>query len=139
MSQQRKAADARENDLRLAMLRIEHGRAHTKASKLSISAVAREAGVSAALIHNHYPSIAEAIRLKLGASSRQSRDAARNELKEEREKNAGLRAQITALAGQVAKLASINEVLLVENMTLKATTASGSNVIAMAPRLPENR
>ena len=54
MSQQRKSASARERDLRLAMVRIELGRSHTKAAKISIASVAREAGVSPALIYNHY-------------------------------------------------------------------------------------
>ena len=62
MSQQRKSASARERDLRLAILRIERGRSHTKATRISIASVAREAGVSSALIHNHYPAIADAIR-----------------------------------------------------------------------------
>lgn len=51
----RKNAEAREKDLRLAMHRIERGRARTGESKLSIAAVAREAGVTTALIHNPLP------------------------------------------------------------------------------------
>lgn len=72
MSKQRKPADKREKDLRLAMFRIQRGRAHTDVEKLSISSVAREAGVSASLIHNHYPDIAEAIRLAQGAAAAHS-------------------------------------------------------------------
>jgi hypothetical protein len=41
MSQQRKSASARERDLRLAILRIERGRSHTKATQISIASVAR--------------------------------------------------------------------------------------------------
>jgi len=66
MSEHRKTAQAREKDLRMAMFRIERGRAHTKSAKMSIASVAREAGVSAALIHNHYPGIADAIRQAQG-------------------------------------------------------------------------
>jgi hypothetical protein len=51
-----------------------------------VTSVAREAGVSAALIHNHYPSIAERIRQEQGRGSRAQRDAKHQELKVEREK-----------------------------------------------------
>lgn len=127
MSQQRKSATTREKELRLAIYRIERGRAHTAATKLSVSAVAREAGVTPALIHNHYPSIAEEIRVKLGASSRERRDAARDELKLEREKTHKLRKELAEATSQIAVLASINETLLLENQVLRAT-ASASNV-----------
>ncbi|EUC11837.1 TetR family transcriptional regulator [Paraburkholderia hospita] len=127
---ERKDAPTREKELKLAIFRIERGRAHTKASKLSVSAVAREAGVTASLIHNHYPSIAELIRVKQGASSRQQRNAKHTELAEERQKNAALRAELEDFRGQVAKLATINEMLLMENKELMAKQRSG-NVVEM--------
>lgn len=130
---ERKDAATREKELKLAIFRIERGRAHSKASKLSVSAVAREAGVTAALIHNHYPSIAELIRVKQGASSRQQRDAKQSQLAEERDKNAALRRELTDLHGQVAKLATINEMLLMENKELRAKQQSG-NVVDMSDR-----
>lgn len=76
--------------------------------------------------HNHYPSIAEEIRVKLGASSRQLRDAARDKLKLEREKASKLRKELAEATSQIAKLASINETLLLENKVLRAE-ASASN------------
>lgn len=120
MSKQRKPADKREKDLRLAMFRIQRGRAHTDVEKLSISSVAREAGVSASLIHNHYPDIAEAIRLAQGRGSRAQRDAKRLELKTERDKTRDLRQETASLRSDVSRLASINEVLLAENAVLRA-------------------
>jgi AcrR family transcriptional regulator len=120
MTSKRKPADARRKDLELAMSRILRGRTHTKASKVSITSVAREAGVTPALIHNHYPEIAETIREAQGQSSRAHRDAKHGELKGEREKNRALRQEMQELRHQVAKLASINEVLLYENRTLLA-------------------
>lgn len=87
----------------------------TVATKLSVSATAREAGVTPALIHNHYPSIAKEIRVKLGASSRERRDAARDELKLEREKSSKLRKELAEAMSQIAKFASINETLLLDN------------------------
>jgi AcrR family transcriptional regulator len=128
---ERKDAATREKELKLAIFRIERGRAHSKASKLSVSAVAREAGVTAALIHNHYPTIAELIRVKQGASSRQQRDAKRNQLAEEREKNAELRRELNDVRGQVAKLATINEMLVMENKELRAKQQS-SNVVDLS-------
>lgn len=120
MSESRKTAGAREKDLRLAMFRIEQGRAHTKATKLSIAAVAREAGVTAALIHNHYPTIADAIRNAQGRNNRAQRDAKNLELKEERTKAQELRREIASLRDDVARLSSINEVLTAENEVLRA-------------------
>lgn len=123
MNQQRKSASARERDLRLAMLRIERGRSHTKATKLSIASVAKEAGVSPALIHNHYPAIADAIRQAQGRSSRQQRDTKHEQLKAEREKTRALRGDVEQLRADVDRLASINEVLLAENAVLRAKLA----------------
>ena len=120
MNPQRKSASAREGDLRLAMLRIERGRSRTKAARISIASVAREAGVSPALIHNHYPTIADAIRQAQGRSSRQQRDAKHEELKTERDKMLELRQDVARLRVDVDRLASINEVLLAENAVLKA-------------------
>ncbi|MBM2882833.1 TetR family transcriptional regulator [Chromobacterium amazonense] len=117
----RKTADIREKELRLAVLRIEHGRSHTKARALTISSVAREAGVSAALIHNHYPTIAELIRVKQGASSRQQRDAKQAELLILKKRNADLHRELEDVRFQLAKLATINEMLVMDNATLRAS------------------
>jgi AcrR family transcriptional regulator len=120
MTATRKNADVREKEIRLAVFRIERGRSHTKASKLSISAVAREAGVSSSLIHNHYPNLAEEIRAKQGASSRQKLDTKHDDLNIERDKSRQQRREIKELKSQVARLASINEMLAMENRVLAA-------------------
>ena len=121
MTIKRKPSDARERDLQLALARIQRGRAHTGESKVTIASVAREAGVSTALIHNHYPIIAEAIRDAQGRSSRVQRDVKHQELRAEREKNRALRLEIEGLRAKVASLASINEVLIAENRLLKVS------------------
>lgn len=90
----RKPSDARERDLQLALARIQRGRAHTGETKVTIAAVAREAGVSTALIHNHYPIIAETIRDAQGRSSRAQRDVKHQDLRAEREKNRALRKEM---------------------------------------------
>ena len=115
-----KPAEDREKDLRLALYRIQKGRAHTGETKVTIAAVAREAGVSTALIHNHYPSIAETIREVQGRSSRAMRDEKQHDLMTEREKSSGYRQEIKELRDMVSKLASINEVLVDDNRALKA-------------------
>lgn len=120
MTIRRKPSDAREKDLLFALHRIERGRAKTDEKKVTIAAVAREAGVSAALIHNHYPNIAEAIREVQGRSSRAQRDVKHQDLRAEREKGRALRLEIGELRAKVASLASINEVLIHENRDLKA-------------------
>lgn len=131
MTTKRKPSDARERDLQLALARIQRGRAHTGETKVTIAAVAREAGVSTALIHNHYPIIAEAIRDAQGRSSRAQRDVKHQDLRAEREKNRALRQEIEELRAKVASLASINEVLIAENRVLKAKQ-SDSKVVDLA-------
>ena len=120
MSGDRKTAEVRDKELRLAIIRIKKGRSKANETKLTIAAVAREAGVSTALIHNYHPEIAEQIRESQGRSSRAQRDAKQLELKAEREKARQLRLEIALLRSKVASLASINEVLLDENRTLKS-------------------
>lgn len=120
MKTTRKTSDSRERDLRLALARIQRGRAHTGESKVTIAAVAREAGVSTALIHNHYPNVAEAVREAQGRSSRAQRDVKHQDLIAEREKNKLLRQELEELHLKTADLASINEVLMAELRALKA-------------------
>lgn len=115
-----KPAEDREKDLKLALYRIQKGRAHTGETKVTIAAVAREAGVSTALIHNYYPRISEAIRESQGRSSRAMRELKQQDLIAERKKSAAHRQEIEELRAKVANLASINEVLLDENGVLKA-------------------
>lgn len=138
MSSHRKSAANREKDLRLAILRIERGRARTKATKLSISSVAREAGVSPALIHNHYPLVAEAVRVKQGVSTRAQRDAHRDALRDERKACRALHDRIREAEQRIAILASINETLIVENQGLKAqlATRNVSSLVDRRQRIP---
>lgn len=115
-----KPAEDREKDLRLALYRIQKGRSHSGETKITIAAVAREAGVSTALIHNYYPKIAETIREAQGRSSRTKRDVKHHDLIAEREKSAACRHEIEELRAKIASLASLNEMLLEENRLLKA-------------------
>lgn len=132
----RKNSQAREKDLRMAMHRIERGRAHSGESKMSIAAVAREVGVTTALIHNHYPGVAEDIRKAQGKDSRIQRDAKHQELKDERQKNRDLRQENQSLRADVARLASINETLTAENTLLKACSAD-PKVVRLRSKTPK--
>lgn len=130
-----KPAEDREKDLKLALYRIQKGRARTGETKVTIAAVAREAGVSTALIHNHYPRVAEVIREAQGRSSRAMRDVKQQDLIEERKKSAAYRQEIEELRIKVASLASINEVLLNENRVLEAKM-NDRKVVDLASRKP---
>ncbi len=125
-----KPAEDREKDLKLAIHRLQKGRAHKKQTKVTIAAVAREAGVSTSLIHNHYPAVAESIREIQGRSSRAMRDVKHQDLIAERQKSAGYRQEIEDLRAKLASIASINEVLLDENQMLKAKLRE-RNVVEM--------
>jgi AcrR family transcriptional regulator len=120
MNSKRLPSEVRKKELQLALHRIVQGRAKSAAKEISIAAVAREAGVSAALIHNHYPDIAEAIRNAQGRSSRNQRDVKKKDLLNEQDKTRKLRKEISELQIKVANLASLNETLLNENSILKA-------------------
>lgn len=120
----RKNAASRELDLKLAIRRIETGKSNSGVAKLSIVGVAQEAGVSSALIHNHYPAIAELIRAKQGATSRRQRDNKKNLLDVERKKNIELRHALKECKNEINKLATINEMLLCDYKELKAKNES---------------
>ncbi|KAB1588203.1 TetR family transcriptional regulator [Burkholderia cepacia] len=114
-------------ELQLAVLRVKN-----KGLKLSISAVATEAGVSAGLIHNTYPDIAEEIRAQVGRGTRQQRDTKAAEVKKVRAQLTILRAERDAALADVARLASINETLRQEVAKLQAVTV-GKVVVLIPP------
>ncbi|QMI48999.1 TetR family transcriptional regulator [Burkholderia sp. MBR-1] len=118
----RSRAKTRE-ELQLAMLRVKK-----KGLRLSISAVATEAGVSAGLVHNTYPDIAEEIRAQVGRGTRQQRDAKVAEVKAVRERLKAMRTERDAALADVARLASINETLRQEIAMLRAA-ASGKMAV----------
>jgi AcrR family transcriptional regulator len=82
-----------------------------RSARVSIAAVAREAGVSAPLIHNKYPDFAEQLRGLVGKTSRQGQTRLREMLKAERKKSSDLRTTIKDLTLEIIALASENESL----------------------------
>jgi len=130
---QPKTGEVRERELRLAIVRIQRGRTNVPGDKVTFVAVAREARVSTALIHNCHPQIAGLIREIQGRSSRAQGDSKRQELMDERRKCRELREENQELRAKVAALASINEVLLADNSRLTALL-SAEQVLRFGPR-----
>lgn len=119
-----------EKELRNALIRLKHGRPKIvdKKRKLTISALAEEAGVSDSTIHNRYPEIANEVREMIGKAHKVQRDEKNELLKSEKTKNRELREQIEQLELDIRKLTSINATLSNENTQLKAELASGKVV-----------
>jgi len=108
--------------LEAAFARVLRGRGRkvSQDRKLRISAVADEAGLSAATIHNRYPDIAETIRAEVGKSTKAQRNKKHEELREALAANRRLREAIKDLEARIVRLASENARLLTENATLTA-------------------
>lgn len=102
--------------------------------KISIAAVAREAGVTPSLIHNTYPAVAEKIRILMGKSARTQRDSKHQALMIEKEKNRVLRAEKEQLLEELARIASVNQRLLYELAELKAINIGEVVSISSKPR-----
>ena len=105
-------------------------------AKISISAVAKLANVSSALIHNTYPDLAEKIRGISGKSTRSQRDEKHIALLKEREANRILRAENVSLKAELCMLASVNQKLLTEMAVLKGIT-SGKVIAILRPPATE--
>ena len=105
--------------------------------KLSISAVAKMAGVTPALIHNTFPDLAEKIRGLVGKATRTQRDAKHSALVREREINRALRQELVETRATIAKLASVNQTLLNEMAVLKGI-ATGKVVAILRAREPSS-
>lgn len=98
----------------------------------SIAAVAREAGVSASLIHNRYPDVAAAIRTLSGREKRDDVAQLRAALIKERTMAKRLRDENSALLADLRALASVNETLRQELAMRKA--AGAPNVVELRAR-----
>lgn len=105
----------------------------TGQGKVSISAVAKVAGVTPALIHNTYPDLAEKIRGLSGKATRTQRDAKHEALVHEREVSRSLRQELATTRADLAKLASINQMLLNEVALVKGM-ATGKVVSILQPK-----
>lgn len=122
------------NTIRQAILRIEKERTKVvaKGRKMSIAAVAEEAGVSRATIHNNYPDLAERIRATANKQARKQRDEKHDALQAEKVKNRDLRSENAELRAKIGILASKNRSLLDELCKNRAITGS-RNVHVLEP------
>lgn len=116
--------------VRLAIVRIEKGRPNTVSHKrkMSVAAVAEEAGVSRALIHRDCPELLERIKGGVNKDIRQQRDAKQTELNKYKDRNRELRSEVTELKAMLAKVQSQNATLIRKNMALSNARADNSNV-----------
>ena len=114
------------DSLERALRRVETGRVRLvkPGRKLSISAVAEEAGLHPATLHTRYPDIAEQIRQKLNRGVRRQRDDKQRELDKLRETNRGLHAELAENRTLLKSMASHNAQLVVEVEALRAMLES---------------
>jgi len=92
-------------------------------SIMTISGVAKEAGVSSAAIHNRYPDLADRIRKSAGAvkveDARVKLTKRSGAIKEEKAKRAKLRQELAEVKALLQKSDSVNAALQLENSRLK--------------------
>lgn len=101
--------------------------------KVSISAVARKAGVTPALIHNTYPDVAERIRSLTGRQPEAKAQRDGDSLRALQTANKRLQRDNAELNADVARLASIVQTLTDEIARLRAVTAGKAVVLVKAP------
>jgi AcrR family transcriptional regulator len=108
-----------------AIQRIQAGtpRRINQARRLSIVAVAEEAGLSPSTIHNRYPDLAEAIRQKMGVSVQDKLHTARKKLNTNIEKAASLRERLAVSEEALSKSRSIvlRQALEIEGLQRRIT------------------
>lgn len=114
-----------EKSLELAIKRIQEGvpKIVPVGRKLSIAAVAKEAGVSNATIHNRYPDVAVKIRKLVSGGYVEQLEAKRSSLKECQNKLSQARKDIEQLKADLSRSQSINLRLLKENELLRKKSA----------------
>ena len=114
------------NKIRMAIVRMEKGKPKVVSSdrKISIKAVAEEAGVSDSLIHKDHPDLVTRIKNNQDRNYRSDRNEKHQALKAEREKNRELREKVAELESQLSDLGSINASLELELATLRSVKNS---------------
>ena len=123
--------------IRQAIVRIEKGRPKIigRDRKLSIAAVAEEAGVSRATIHNNHPALADRIREAGNKVTRAQRDKKNTALKELRAKYQALREEHLRIRKLNQDMASEMATLLTENLRLRII-ANNKKVVAFPSKNP---
>lgn len=95
--------------------------------RISIKAVAEEAGVDPSLIHHSYAELAETIRAAAGRTTRKQRDDSRARLAQARIEIAQLKDDVDMLLAELAEAASVN-LSLADEVELLRAAVSAENV-----------
>ena len=114
------APRGRDRERTLTELQLALHRLQRAGKKITLRAVAEEAGVSPPLLNNRYPDFAEQVRAIIGKTVRQQRNEKADLLAQEREKNRTLRALVDSQLVEITRLASMNEALRQELTLQKA-------------------
>lgn len=116
--------EERVRQLKLAVRRVETGRAHRveKGAKLNFQSVAAEAEISASTIHTRYPEIAELIREKMGKAMRVQRDQKQDELKKCKARIRALNAENAQLKAELASVTSRYATAMIRLKQLEANS-----------------
>lgn len=119
--------------IRQAIIRIEKGRPKVVDSKrkMSVMAVAEEAGVSRALIVRDYHRLHERILGGKGKAKQQQIDEKQQQLNKSRDRSKELWGELEKLKKMNAYLQSKNATLIEENERLRAQAANSSNVVRL--------
>jgi hypothetical protein len=117
--------------IRRAIVRLEQQRPQVVniGRKISVAAVAEEAGVSRSLIHNDYPDLLERIRGNSNKQIQAQRNRKHEALKKVQEKNRQLLELNKELTKQLDALASKNASLTLEIRRLQAIISSDNVAI----------
>lgn len=122
--------------LELAILRIQKGRTRVvpQDARLNVSNVAKEAGVSDALLYKDvYSDVLRSIKSITGKADREVRDRTREELTRKRGQLAETRRELQQLKQDFARLAERNRVLELENEELRSKGVTGK-IVPIRPR-----
>lgn len=122
--------------LELAILRIQKGRTRVvpQDARLNVSNVAKEAGVSDALLYKDvYSDILRSVKSITGKADREARDRTREELTSKRGQLAETRRELQQLKQDFARLAERNRVLELENEELRSKGVTGK-IVPIRPR-----
>ncbi len=119
--------------VRLAIVAIEKGKPKDqKNKKLTMSSVAREAGVSRNLIQRDMPDLYQRVMGKSGSEQAKDRiETLREKLKAEENKRKEREEEIAELKEMLANNASVNATLIRENKELRARLGLTDNITPM--------
>jgi hypothetical protein len=119
--------------VRLAIVRIAKGKPKEVDTnrKLSVAAVAEEAGVARNTIYRDCPDLLTRIEGAVNKGVRQQRDTKQKELNKFKERNKVLRSEVEELRTMNAYLQSKNATLIDENKRLEKQKAKHDNIVSL--------